>query len=870
MKVLQIKVLSGPNYWSNYRKQLIVMKINLEDLEDYPTNLLDGFTANLKKLIPSLYQHRCSIGVEGGFFQRLEKGTWLGHVIEHIALELQTLAGMDCGFGRTFSAKNKGEYQVIFTYRIANAGIYAAKAAVAIVEHLAERKEYNNLASDIDNLRTMYMKEKLGPSTEALVEEAKKRKIPVFKQNAVSSLVTLGYGVNQKKLWATVSSSTSSISVDLASDKELTKQILNKNFIPVPQGVLLHNLDELDHAIKALGFPLVIKPVNGNHGRGITSNINNQERALTSFLLAKTISKKIIVERYINGLDYRFLVVNFKVVAVAQRTPACIVGQNEKTIAQLIHETNQDPLRGKGHSNYLSTIVIDDSTLSLLIEKNLSLDSILKEGEVLYLKDAANLSTGGTATDVSEKVHPANIELAERVAKLIGLDICGIDIIASDIQNPINGNNGAVIEVNAGPGLRMHLAPTLGKPKNVAGPIIDMLFPKNNSWKIPLIAVTGTNGKTTVVRLIAHLAQQKGHHVGITTTDGIYINGELINAGDCSGPISAQYILQEPNVDFAVLECARGGILREGLGFDHCDISIVTNVTSDHLGLNGISTLEELCRVKSVVAQSTHKNGYAILNAEDDLVFNMKANLSCKIALFSLEKSQRIQTHFESGGLGIYTNNDFIVLFNNNREEIVARLDEFPLTFNGAASLMIQNLLPSILAGIISGFTLADITKGLLEFIPSADMTPGRMNLFNGKSFKIMLDYAHNEGAYLAIGKYLETINASKKVGIISATGDRRSQDIEKLGTHSALIFDEIIIRHNSNGRGRSNEELTQLLMNGILQAKINPSVKVISNEFDAIKYAMDNAVKDTFIFCCVDDVLKIVEYTKKEINNYI
>ena len=862
MKILTIKVLNGPNYWSSYRKQLIEMKLDLGEYEYSPTNHLDGFTTRLKALIPTLYAHRCSPGVEGGFYQRLDEGTWLGHVVEHIALELQVLAGMACGFGRTFSAHEEGVYHVIFAFTIESAGIYAAKAAVNLVECLAKGKDYQLLEQDIRALKNLFETEKLGPSTQAIVDEVVKRKIP-FTQNHDHSYITLGQGCYQKSIWTTVTSETSSIGVDIAAHKDLTKQILNANFIPVPKGVIIHSLDEIEGAISELGFPLVIKPLSGNHGRGISININTLERAIAGFKHAQTITEEVLVERYIKGEDYRFLVVNYQVVAVANRSPAMVVGTGLHSIQALVDEVNQHPERGIAHENNLTSIKIDNITLAILEEKNLSLNTILAKGEVLYLKSVANLSSGGTATDVTDEVHPYNIHLAERAARLVNLDICGIDIISQDIRTAMNENNAAVVEVNAGPGLRMHLSPSYGMARNVARPIIDMLYPPGRPSRIPIVAVTGTNGKTTVVRLMAHIAKQAQHYVGFTTTEGVYLNGDLVYRGDCSGPQSASVVLRDSLVNFAVLECARGGILRAGLGFDQCDISIITNISSDHLGLNDIFSLEELTKVKAVIAHSTAPSGFAVLNADDDLVYAIKDSLSCNIALFGMHENARITEHCLLGGMAAYIENGFIVVRKGEHKNYLAKVTDIPLTFLGAAVCMVKNILPVVLASFISHFSIEDIVKALHNFHPTPENLPGRMNLMTFNDYQVMVDYAHNEASFLEIQHYLSTVACQKKVGIIAATGDRRPEDIQKIGYYSAFMFDEIIIRHDKDGRGRTNQQLTDLLMQGIVSSKLQPNVKIISNELEAIQYAMSTAKPNTFIFFSVEDVFTVVEHMR-------
>lgn len=861
MNILKTQILKGPNYWSNSRKELIVLKIDIEKYEEFPTNLIVGFHERLNQYLPSLISHRCSLGVEGGFLKRVQNGTWLGHVIEHVALELQCLAGMECGFGRTYGTQEHGVYTVLFSYQIAEAGVYAGTVAVEFVNAIAEGKTYL-LDGAIGHLKEIVKKKGLGPSTNAIVAEAQKRNIP-YRRYEHTSLITLGYGRNQKKIWASVSPKTSSIGVDIASDKELTKQILTANFIPIPNGLMIQSEEELDGVIEQLGFPLVIKPLNSNHGKGVTTNITDRRKAVLGFELAKKISNQIIIERFISGNDYRFLVINYKVVAVAKRTPAHVEGDGKHTINQLIQQINEDPNRGESHENVLTTIKIDEASLSILNEKNLSLESILPKNQILFLKETANLSSGGTSSDVTDVAHPINIHLAERVARLVNLDICGIDLISKDISVPLNENHGAIIEVNAGPGLRMHLSPNEGQPRNVAGPILDMLYPPHLDAKIPIVAVTGTNGKTTVVRLIAHMAHTANHHVGFTTTDGIYLNNKLIYSGDCSGPGSAQVVLYDPEVDFAVLECARGGILRSGLGFDECDISVITNISSDHLGLNDIDTLEDLAQVKAVVAHSTKKSGYVILNADDNLTYALRNDLDCNIALFSMYESPRIRKHCRGEGLAAYIDQGRLVVQRGSERTFLSNIKSIPLSFHGAATCMIANILAATLAGVISQFSWDKIKEALHVFYPTVDNLPGRMNLFKFPHCQIMLDYAHNEGAFCELKSYLESVHCAKKIGIIAAVGDRRDEDIEKLGFHAASMFDEIVIRHDKDGRGRTHNEINRLLVSGILRSEFKPSLNIISDEITALEHVLEVADANSFIFCSVENVFETIHFLK-------
>lgn len=868
MKILEIKAMRGPNYWSVRRYKLIVMRLDLEEMDHLPTNKIRGFYGRIKKMLPGLHQHRCSLGELGGFFKRVKKGTWMGHVIEHIALEIQTLAGMDCGFGRTRSTGEKGIYNVVFTYMEEKAGLYAAKASVRIAEALKEGIEYN-LENDIQTMREIREEERLGPSTGSIVQEAISRNIPIIRMNN-QSFVQLGYGINQKRIRATITSQTSDIAVEIACDKEETKDLLKKANIPIAKGEIITTKNELKSSVKYLGYPLVTKPVNGHQGKGATINITNWDDAMKGFNAARYYSKRVIIEKYVTGFDFRLLVINYKFIASALRTPAHVVGDEKSTIQQLIDKVNKDPRRGYGHEKTLTEIKVDEMTNNILNIAGLTLNSVLPKGERLFLKTTANLSTGGTATDVTDTVHPYNVFMAERIAKIIDLDICGIDIMAPDIAIPIIENGGAVLEVNAAPGFRMHLDPTDGLPRNVAEPVIDMLYPKGIDATIPIIAVTGTNGKTTTTRLVAHILKTVGYKVGFTTTDGIYIQNRMLEEGDCSGPRSVEFVLKDPTVDFAVLECARGGILRSGLGFLRCDTAIVTNIASaDHLGLKDIHTPEEMAKVKAIVPETVRNDGYAILNADDILVYNMAKTLDCKIAFFSMtENNPRIRKHCNDGGLAIIIENGYVTICKGNWKIRVDKVVNIPLTFSGKAVFNIQNILPAVLAGFVRNIKIEDIRVALETFIPSPAQTPGRMNLFQFKEFEVLVDYAHNAEGFKALGKFLEKIETSPKIGIIAGVGDRRDEDLIELGSLAAQMFDEIIIRSDKNLRGRPKQELVDLLVEGYNSQKKGKPWKAISDEMEAIKYAITNAPKGSINVICSDtvpDVLNMVKKFKEE-----
>lgn len=868
MKIREINAMRGPNYWSIRRHKLIVMVLDLEEMEDIPSNKIDGFGDRLKMMFPSMYSHRCSVGEEGGFFQRVEEGTWMGHVIEHIALEIQTLAGMDTGFGRTRGYGEKGVYNVVFSYLEENVGRYAAKAAVDICRALIAGENYN-LEDDIQRMRELRENERLGPSTGSIVEEAESRGIPWIRLNKYS-LCQLGYGENQKRIQATVTSETSSIGVELACDKEDTKYLLEQAEVQVPRGDIISRESSLEEACSYVGFPLVVKPIDGNHGRGITVNITNYQDALVAFKAAKEVSNKVIIEKYITGEDYRLLVINNILVAAAKRTPAHVVGDGVSSIKQLVDKENSNPRRGYGHENVLTQITINNLTRTILEAIGYTEDSVPLKDEVVILKDTANLSTGGTAEDVTDIVHPSNVSMAERISKIIDLDICGIDIMTTDISKPLEETGGAVLEVNAGPGFRMHLAPTIGLPRNVAAPVVDKLFPNHgDTGRIPIIAVTGTNGKTTTTRLIAHMAKMKGFRVGYTTSDGVYIQNRLLMKGDCTGPSSAEFVLKDPTVNFAVLECARGGLLRAGLGFKKCDIGIVTNVASDHLGLKGIHTIEQLAKVKGVIPETVLPTGYAILNADDDLVYEMRRAITCNLALFSMdEENPRIKALQKLGGITAIYENGYVTLCRGTWKMRVMKAENIPLTYGGKAVFMIQNILPAIIAANVKGISIEDMKMALESFIPSPSQTPGRLNLFKFENFDVLLDYAHNPAGMRALKKFTDSIDATHKVGIIAGVGDRRDEDTRELGSIAAEMFDEIIIRQDKNLRGKSEQQLIEMLDEGIKMKDSNKKTTIIPSESEAITYAIKNAKKGSLIICCSDvipDALELVMKYKEQ-----
>jgi len=863
MKILKVQALRGPNIWSVQRKKLIQMRLDLEEMEQSPTNKIDGFRERIEAMFPTMIEHRCSEGTRGGFFSRIERGTWMGHVIEHIALEIQTLAGMETGFGRTRETKTPGIYNVVFSYTEENVGMFAAESAVAIAEALITGTDYD-LDGDIQKMREIRERVRLGPSTGSIVEEAVARDIPWIRLGT-NSLVQLGYGINQMRFQATITCKTSSIAVDIACNKEQTKKMLDLASIPVANGGICVDEEDLEETIKKIGYPIVIKPLDGNHGKGASINVKKWEDAVEGLAYAKKYSHRVIVEKFITGYDFRVLVIDNKLVAAAKREPAHVKGDGKHNIQQLIDATNLDPKRGYGHENVLTQIDVDRDTTDLLEKLNYTLETVPRKDEVVYLKSTANLSTGGTSIDVTDMMHPENNFLCERISRVIGLDICGVDIMAENLTQPLKENGGCILEVNAAPGFRMHLAPSEGLPRNVAAPVIDMLYPPGKPSRIPIIAVTGTNGKTTTTRLLAHIVKNNGYKVGFTTSDGIYVQNHMMEKGDTTGPASAEYILKDPTVEFAVLETARGGILRSGLGFSRCDIGIITNIQEDHLGLSDIHTLDDLARVKATVVKSVRKDGWAILNAEDEQCLKIANELSCNIAYFSMdENNPTIKEFAKLGKIVAVYENGFITIKKGEWKIRVERATHVPLTMGGKAKFMIANVLAATLASYLQGFKTEDISLSLQTFIPSAAQPQGRMNIFEFKKFKVLIDFAHNPSGYRGVEDYLQSVEATKKIGIIAGVGDRRDEDIKECATIAARMFDHIIIRQEKHLRGRTEEEIIGLIMEGIAESGRTITHEIIKKEVEAIKHAIDNAEDGSFITALSDVVTNAIEIVQE------
>ncbi len=864
MKILKVQTLRGPNFWSIRRDKLIVMRLDLADLADRPTHVLPGFYDGLIQALPSLVEHHCSPGCRGGFLSRVQEGTMMGHVIEHVALELQSLAEMDLGFGRTRETSTPGTYQVVFEYMNEEAGRYAGRAAVRLCRSIVDTGVYlaEELAQDLEDLARIWAESSLGPSTEAIVNEAERREIPWTKLST-RAMIQLGHGVRQRRLQATQTDATGILGLELACDKESTKSILHESGIPVPLGNVIHYLDELEGAIADVGgFPIVLKPLDGNHGRGITLDIKTLEEAIAAYDAASEASKtrSVIIERYYDGRDHRVLVINHKVVAVAERIPAHVIGDGQSTIAELVEQTNQDPRRGDGHENVLTKIEIERTAGQLLDREGYTLETVLPAGQMCYLRATANLSTGGIAVDRTDDIHPENTWLAQRVSKIIGLDIAGIDIVTSDISRPLHETGGVIVEVNAAPGLRMHLSPSVGIPRNVAESILDMLFPAGSPAQIPILAITGTNGKTTTTRLLAHIFRQTQATVGYTTTDGVYVGDYLVQKGDNTGPQSAQLILNDPTIDVAVLECARGGILRSGLGFGSCDVGIVLNVAADHLGLGDINTLEDMAHVKSVVVEAAKPDGYAILNADDPLVVRMANYVRAQIAYFSMQAdNELVRRHTQQGGLAAVYENGYLSILKGDWTLRIEQAVNAPITLGGRAPFMIANALSACLAAFAQGVKIEDIRAALLSFRPSVDQTPGRMNLMNLGSFHALVDYAHNPASYEALNGFVQSWTG-ERIGVVGGPGDRRDEDFVTLGELSAKMFDRVIVKEDDDTRGRPRGDAARLISQGIQQSSHICKSESILDETTAIQTALSSASRGSLVVILPESVSRAIE----------
>lgn len=849
MQIVERRVYRGPNQYARFK--VIRMTLDLGPLEDYPSATIPGFTDQLLDWLPTLHEHGCSYGEPGGFVRRLREddGTWMGHILEHVAIELQALTGAGVTFGKTRGTGQSGQYHVVYSYEEERVGLAAADLAMEMIHHAipealrgdAKVRDDFNFEEELDDLITYAQRRQFGPSTASLIRAAEARDIPWLRLNDYS-LVQFGHGKYQKRIQATITSETRHIAVEIASDKEETNDLLTAIGAPVPRQKLVQSARRAVRAAESLGYPVVVKPYNANHGRGVSLNLRSAEEVEAAVDKAKEHGRSVLVEQMIEGFDHRMLVVDGTLIAVSKRVPGHVVGDGQRTIAELVDEVNQDPRRGVGHEKVLTRIEIDYQAKRLLEAADYTEETVLEAGEVFYLRSTGNLSTGGTAIDMTDLVHPDNREMAQRAARAIGLDVAGVDFITPDITRSYREIGGAICEVNAAPGFRMHVAPTEGTPRDVAGPVMDMLFPKDTPTRIPIAALTGTNGKTTTARMLAHIMKMSGATVGLTTTDGVYVDGQRTASGDMTGPHSAQMVLRDPKVDTAVLETARGGLLRSGLGYSSCDVGCVLNISSDHLGLKGVDTLEQLAEIKRIVVEVARD--CAVLNADDMHCLKMASHTDAeRIAYFTMDpRNPLVLQHIEAGGLAIVLEQgikgQMITLYDDGLDLPLLWTHLIPATMEGKALHNVQNALAAALMAYAMGTKVDNIRQGLRTFDTSFFQVPGRMNVYDEHPFKVILDYGHNPAAIQAmINLSLRLDVEGRRLCVISAPGDRRDEDIRAIARQVAHgNFDQIIIRRDDSRRGRGDEEVPRLIEDELLASGVDAyAIKIIIDEQEAV-----------------------------------
>jgi cyanophycin synthetase len=854
MKILEPRVYRGPNLYALW--PVIRLRLDLGELEEFPTGKLPGFVERLLALIPSLCGHGCSYNEDGGFVRRMgeDEGTWLGHVLEHVAIELQVLAGTPVNFGKTRSyGLPKGQYHVVYSYVEEAVGLAAGDLARRLICHILppEREACDpspfDFQAELEKLVRTVQRYALGPSTAALVRAAEERDIPWIRLNE-DSLIQLGYGKYQKRIQATVTSVTRHIAVEIASDKRLTHRILEQLGLPVPRQATVYGAEEAAAEAERLGFPVVVKPLDGNHGNAVSINLKSAGEVRAAFEKAREVCRRVIVESCQPGNDYRILVIDGRAVAAARRVPGHVVGDGRHSVAELIEILNQDPRRGIGHQKALTRLAVDDQARRLLAQAGLTLHSVLAEGQVCYLRSTANLSTGGTAIDVTDAMHEDNRLMAERAVKAIGLDVGGVDFISPDLSRSYKDVGGAIVEINAAPGFRMHLAPTEGKTRDVAGPVIDMLFPRGTRYRIPLAAVTGTNGKTTTTRMVGHILKLSGYRVGMATTDGVYIDSVRTVRGDMTGPWASQLVLRDPSIDAAVLETARGGIVRSGLGWRKCNVGAVLNVASDHLGLGGIEDLDDLGRVKQIIVEVAQD--YCVLNADDERVARMAEVSPGEPIYVTMDPgNERVRSHVRAGGWAVALepglNGRMLVFYQGELQIPLLWARQIPATIEGRALHNIQNAMFAAAIAHGMGAAVDDIRQGLRTFSNDFFQAPGRLNFYNEHPFRVLLDYAHNAHGMEAVARtVLELAVHGRRIGVLASPGDRRDEDVLALAAAAAPAFDLVLLREDDDLRGRRPGEVAGLLRDGLLGAGF-PAERIVSgffNEQESVLRALEMA----------------------------
>ncbi|WP_256082099.1 cyanophycin synthetase [Massilia sp. YIM B04103] len=842
MEVIRTRALRGPNLWSHH---MAVEAIVSCTPEEHAVDTLPGFEERLRSRFPRIPQFQPS-----GHADNVP----MAHVLELAALALQAEAGCPVTFSRTTQTLETGIFQMVVEYTEEAVGRLAVELAEKLCKAAQDDTPFD-LNAALTELRDLDEDLRLGPSTGAIVQAAVARKIP-FRRMTSGSMVSFGWGSRQRRIQAAEIDSTSAIAEAIAQDKELTKKLLDAAGVPVPIGRSVDSAEEAWAVAQEIGLPVVVKPKDGNQGKGVTVNVTTKEQIDAAFATAREFRDDILVERFLAGHDFRLLVIGDKLVAAARRDPPHVVGDGKHSVRELVDIVNADPRRGSGHSTSLTKIRFDDIALARLKLQGLEADSVPAQGQRVILRNNANLSTGGTATDVTDDVHPDVAARAVEAAQMIGLDICGVDVVCDSVLRPIEEQNGGVVEVNAAPGLRMHLSPSYGKGRAVGEAIIATMFPEGEDGRIPVIAVTGTNGKTTTVRLAAHLVAASGLRVGMTNTDGVYVNGRQIDSGDCSGPRSARNVLQHPDVDAAVFETARGGILREGLAYDRCKVAVVTNIgAGDHLGLNYITTVEDLAVLKRVIVQNVDENGMAVLNAVDPIVAGMAANCRGKVTFFGAQKEHPVVArHIAQGRRTIYVENGQLVAVEGKSEQRIA-LADVPITRNGTIGFQVENVMAAVGAAWGAGIGWDAIRAGLRTFLNDSDNAPGRFNVFDYRGATVIADYGHNPDAMLALVQAVDAMPAKRRSVVISGAGDRRDQDIRQQTEILGRAFDDVLLYQDQCQRGRADGEVLALLRQGLTGASRTSHVEDIYGEFLAIDTALGRLKEGDLCLILVDQV---------------